>query len=102
MFSISASLLSTHVKEVTAGDTEDLHVSVVRRLECIQVWVLGGKPSVGGHVDQQHHLPPVLRQGDVPGAVQQRHLVVVEAALALPAGRHHQPQQGGGEQGQQP
>ena len=86
----------THVKEVTAGDTEDLHISVVRRLECIEVWVLRGEPSVGGHIDQQHHLAAVLRQGDVPGAVQQSHLVVVEAALALPAGRHHQPQQGGG------
>ena len=74
----------------------------IDRLESIEVWVLGGEPSVGRHIHQQHHLAAVLGQGDVPGPVQQRHLVVVEASLALPAWGHHQPQQGGGQQGQQP
>jgi len=88
------------VKKVAAGDTEDLQVSIVGGSECIQVRILAGKTSVGRHVHQHHHLPAVLGQGDVPRPVEERHLVVVEAALALPAGGHGQAQQAAGQQGQ--
>ena len=46
----------THVEKVRAGHREDLEVPVVGVPECIHVWVLGGEPSVGGHVGHQHHL----------------------------------------------
>ena len=90
----------SHVKEVAAGDTEDLQVSIVRRPECIQIWVLAGESSVGCNVDQHHNLAAVLRERHIPGPVQDCHLVVVEASLALPAGGHGQAQQAAGQQGQ--
>ena len=43
--------------------------------------------SVGCHIDQDDDLPRELRQGHVPGSVQQLEAVVVEAALAAAAFR---------------
>ena len=62
----------THVEKVRAGHREDLKIPVVSVPECIHVRILGGEPSVGGHVGDQHHLARVLGQADVAAAIQGR------------------------------
>lgn len=60
--------------ELVTGDTKDPEV-LEAVLECIQGRVLGGRPSEGGHVYDQHHFTAVLcpvywaSQVDVPDGV---------------------------------
>jgi len=59
------------IEEVRTWYGENLKVPIIRLLKCIKVRVLTCQPSVGRHVDQHDHLPLVVREGDIPGHVQQ-------------------------------
>jgi len=69
--------------ELVAGHSENLHLPTKLCLECIKVWVLGSQASVGGHVDQEDSLSPVVGEGDLLPPVQPVHAEVVQTPATL-------------------
>jgi len=70
------------VMELVAGETQDDEVITTIFLgKCIHTMVVGGEPSVGGHIDHQDYLALVVAERDVPGLADVQHGEVVQTRL---------------------
>ena len=67
---VLCALRCTYIVELGAGNADDFKLAVEGRPQCIEVGILAGQPSVGGHVDQKHHAPGILTQRHVLAPIQ--------------------------------